>query len=67
MGPESASHPSPRGQLVNEELIFALGGSSFLHSLLHPSIHPIHILLFSAANLVFSCSEQEGDMVRFPV
>lgn len=40
MGPESASHPSPRGQLVNEELIFALGGSSFLHSLLHPSIHP---------------------------
>jgi hypothetical protein len=35
-GPESASHSSPKGHLVNGEVVFVLA-SYFLHSSIHPS------------------------------
>lgn len=69
--PESASHPSPRGHSVNGELLFALASYSSLPSLLHPPTHPSNQYTFcrfsATASLVFSCSEQETDMVLFPI
>ena len=71
IGPESASHPSPRGHLVNGELLFALASYSFLPSLLHPPAYPSIQYTFchfsATASLVFSCSEQETDVVLSPI
>lgn len=67
IGPESASHPSPRGQLVKWELLFALASYSFLPSLLHPPTYPSNRYTFchfsATASLVFSCSKQETAVV----